>query len=73
MPSPQRKSYGNGDGMQMTGLPVLFVKQNPSLLPRGMTVDRYSAVGIEVNMHHSYIVKKVDMSKILVNSCFVSQ
>lgn len=71
--SPQRKSFGNRDGMQMIGLPVLFVKHETTLLPRGMTVNRYSEVGIEVNMNHSYIVKKVEMDKILVNSCFISR
>lgn len=57
----------------MIGLPVLFVKHKTLLLPGGMTVNRYSEVGIKVNMNHSYIVKKVDMAKILVNGYFISQ
>jgi len=58
--------------MQMIGLPVLFVKHKTTILPRGMTLNRYSEVGIEVNINHSYVVKKVDMTR-LVNSCFISQ
>lgn len=42
--SPQRKSCGNGDGMQVIGLSVHFVKCKTSLQPGGMTVNRYSEV-----------------------------
>lgn len=59
--------------MQMISLPILFVKHKTTLLPGGMTGNRCTEVGIEVKMNYSYIVKKVGMAKILVNSGFISQ
>lgn len=59
--------------MHMVGLPVFFVKHKTSFLLGGIDVNSYSEAGIEVNMNHSCIEKKVDIAKILVKSCFISQ
>lgn len=71
--NPQRKSCGNGDGMQIIGLSVHFVKCKTSLLPGGMTANRCSGVNGQVTVNHSSIVKKMSITKIFVNSCFISQ
>lgn len=57
----------------MIELSVHFVKHKTSLLPRGMTVNKYFEVNGQVTVNHSYIVKKMDIIKIFVNSCFISQ
>lgn len=57
--------------MQMIGLSVHFIKHKTSLLPRGMTVNKYSEVNGQVTVNH--VVKKMDITKIFVNSCFISQ
>lgn len=57
--SKSTKSCGNGDGMQMIGLSVHFVKHKTSLLPRGMTINKYSEVNGQVSVNHNYIVKKM--------------
>lgn len=55
----------------MIGLSVHFIKHKTSLLPRGMTVNKYSEVNGQVTVNH--VVKKMDITKIFVNSCFISQ
>lgn len=57
----------------MIELSVHFLKHKTSPLPRGMIVNKYSEVNGQVTVNHSYIVKKMEITKIFVNSCFISQ